>query len=116
MASICRYKGDGGPCSRCNAPKDQHLALPVVHLNGTSRESLMDGQREVATALREALEKMTQNAPHPRDYLGAPMPVEKGEALWKRAQAEHQDRVRRTQALLDEVTSIYQQLAVNRGN
>jgi len=45
---------------------------PTVNMNGTARESLVDQRREVMDALRPAMDKLRETAPHGRDYVGSP--------------------------------------------
>ena len=47
-------------------------ALPTVHLNGTSRAQLIELRCEAAQAIREALAKLAEVAPHARDYPDDP--------------------------------------------
>lgn len=42
--------------------------IPIVHLNGTSREALIEQRCEASHALREALEKLSGCYPNARDY------------------------------------------------
>lgn len=42
--------------------------FPTVHMNGTSRESLMKQQLDVINAIDAALEAMRHAMPHGRDY------------------------------------------------
>jgi hypothetical protein len=44
------------------------LAMPSVHLNGTSKESLLLGYRAAITYLNLAIEAVQNTAPHDRDY------------------------------------------------
>ena len=41
---------------------------PLVHLNGTAKQSLLEGYCDAATKLREALEALKTAAPNARDY------------------------------------------------
>ena len=41
---------------------------PTVHLNGTSKDSLLKGYREAYESLNKAQEAMGQCSPHGRDY------------------------------------------------
>lgn len=44
------------------------LAIPTIHLNGTSREALLEGYCEAVHALHEAGRKLAAAAPNGRDY------------------------------------------------
>lgn len=72
------------------------LILPVVHLNGTSREALVEQRTDVARKLREALEAMCQACPNGRDYYPDPGRLQK-------AQVQHERRVGIVRGLLEEV-------------
>lgn len=41
---------------------------PIITINGTSRESLVEMRLNVLTKLREAYEEMRKLSPHGRDY------------------------------------------------
>ncbi len=43
---------------------------PVINLNGTSREQLIDARLDAVSALRDAMKAMQELRPHMRDYLG----------------------------------------------
>lgn len=48
------------------------LIIPVIHLNGTSRERLVDAVTTVLGHLREARLAMREMSPNGRDYYTAP--------------------------------------------
>lgn len=81
------------------------LVGPHVHLNGTSRESLIKQYMESATKVREALDTVAQNAPHKRDYY----PL--GDAVWNRAWAQHDHRVQVLRAIYSDLMKIAEGLA-----
>jgi hypothetical protein len=69
------------------------IALPSVHLNGTSRDSLVEQAAEAARALDSALDAMCAAAPNARDYyVQAP-------GAFERACGEHEQRVAAVQAV-----------------
>jgi len=76
---------------------DTTLQLPAIHLNGTSRESLIEALSDAASALREAIEKTAQTYPNARDYYVLP-----GEAL---RLAEHQHAFR-----MERLRDVYKEL------
>lgn len=78
------------------------LAIPSVHLNGTSKESLEQQLREAASAVATAIEKLNAAAPHPRDYY-----VQNGDAFM-RAQAEYRVRLERLESVGKELLEIYE--------
>ena len=42
--------------------------FPTVHLNGTSREALLEGYVDCVNAVRHAVEVCQKNAPNMRDH------------------------------------------------
>ena len=48
------------------------LVLPIVHLNGTSRDALLDQRCKFGQRLREAMEALSEMAPNGRDYYPDP--------------------------------------------
>lgn len=53
------------------------LVLPIVHLNGTSRGSLISDRRDVVEALDTARQALANAAPNARDYYPEPGRFEK---------------------------------------
>lgn len=43
---------------------------PVVNMNGTSREELVQQRRDIADSLMEAMKALQESKPHGRDYIG----------------------------------------------
>ncbi|MGH7393936.1 MAG: hypothetical protein ACREM3_31425 [Candidatus Rokuibacteriota bacterium] len=72
------------------------MILPIVHLNGTSRDALVNLRIEACNALRAALEALAEMAPHGRDYYLVPGRMEQ-------ALKQHEQRV-------DAVAKVYQAL------
>lgn len=65
------------------------IVLPIIHLNGTSKEAL---QTDILTALdklSEAQAALSAMAPNQRDYYPAP-----DRDRWQRALLQHQRRMR----------------------
>lgn len=52
-----------------------NICKPIVNNNGTDRAELVKERRDVADALRDALEAMALSRPHPRDYQTATCPL-----------------------------------------
>lgn len=80
------------------------MMIPTVHLNGTSREQLLEGYVSAITALDTALDKLLQTAPNGRDYY-----VQDGDA-WRVANAEHLNRMRALHAVREELSQIAEHL------
>lgn len=47
---------------------EKELAIPSVHLNGTSQEVLLEQYKSALVAITNAQEFLNQAAPHARDY------------------------------------------------
>ena len=60
------------------------LILPVVHLNGTSRDELIEQRITFGQALRAALDALAKAAPNGRDYYVEPGRLEAATAQFQR--------------------------------
>lgn len=78
------------------------LAVPTIHLNGTSQQELENQLREAASAVAKAVEKLCQAAPHGRDYY-----VQEPDGF-QQARAEHRARVERLESVGQELMQIYE--------
>jgi hypothetical protein len=58
------------------------LTLPQVNLNGTSREQLVEQQRNVMHALDALQKAMQEAAPHGRDYQPRPAEFKPAREAW----------------------------------
>jgi len=76
------------------------VTAPIINLNGTSADELMNQNIEAAEALRAAILALQKAAPHGRDYQTA-MNDE-----YKQARAEHQARLVILNSVLDQIVSI----------
>ena len=65
--------------------EEQGSTLPILHMNGTSRDALLEQRCDVGAAIRAALEALTDMWPNARDYYPEP-------GRYERARAEHQRR------------------------
>lgn len=73
------------------------MQYPLIHLNGTSKESLLRQQHEMLAALRLASKVMAEHSPHGRDYY--PISADAGSIAY----AEH---IARRTALEDIIVEI----------
>lgn len=76
------------------------MTLPTIHLNGTSKESLIEALCVASSALDDAYEAIKKTAPNGRDYYP------QGPAALATAEKEHSDRLRAVDAVkkqLDEM-------------
>jgi len=85
----------------CLAPQ-----FPLVHLNGTSRASLLEQYDQARRAVSGARRVVEAVSPNLRDYY----PLPDGEAAYKRALAEHLSRVERLVAVAEELGAICEHL------
>lgn len=76
------------------------METPIVHINGTSREGLLEGYCEMIYALNDALSAMHRNSPNGRDYYP------NGDDSLLRAQNEHRARINAITAVWKELTQI----------
>ncbi len=74
------------------------MERPVIHMNGTSAEQLLEGYAEMIYALNDALSAMHRNGPNGRDYYP------NGDDSLLRAQREHKARI-------DAVTTVWKELS-----
>jgi len=81
-----------------------NITLPTVHLNGSSKQSLLDCYFDAAEALRKALVAVQATAPHGRDYYV--QRTHDGEHVTHRAIAEHVDRLKRLESVLRELNAL----------
>lgn len=82
------------------------IVLPIIHLNGSSKDFLMESLREAAIKVQEAEEALAKTAPNQRDYYCAP-----DADRWKRALAQHQRRMTLLADLYAELTVQWEALA-----
>lgn len=73
------------------------LAVPTIHSNGTSEESLLEQFGDARVAILKAQEALAKAAPNGRDYYP------QGDAALRKAQDEHRARV-------DALTRVEQEL------
>ena len=76
------------------------LAMPTIHLNGSSRDTLLEGYIAAMDTLRLAIKALQDAAPHARDYYV------KAEGTFCLAQNQHFTRLARLRETLDEINTI----------
>jgi len=77
------------------------VTKPSVNLNGTSRGELLTQTGDAVDALSKALEALYASNPHGRDYLP------QGGPDYVRARAEHAVRIRKVDAVYEEMLVIH---------
>ena len=80
------------------------LAIPMVHLNGTSRQELEEQLAAASVALNNALSALIRATPHGRDYYP------QGADILKLAFDQHKERMLKIQSVISELETIYSQL------
>lgn len=82
------------------------MMLPTVHLNGTSREALLEQTRTAYGAVQDALEAVAQAAANARDYYV------QGPDAYNTARREHDERLDRLRSVMTELMYIFVELDV----
>jgi hypothetical protein len=80
------------------------MMLPTVHLNGTSKEALLDGYCDALTALHGAVSKVQAAGPNGRDYYP------QGDKAIQTAMAEHEARLTKLREIITEIETIAESL------
>jgi hypothetical protein len=81
------------------------MIFPTIHLNGTSKQQLLDDYCDVSHALNAAIEKMIENGPNARDYY-----IDSPHAF-RQAIKEHHDRIEKIHAVKAEIDQITEHIA-----
>lgn len=105
---ICCDTNDGRAFCRRHCPDPHndpgHLILPVIHLNGTGRERLLDNTLAVGRAVKAAMDALDDAWPHQRDYYPDP-------GRWEKARAQAERRADLLRDLYRELTAEAEALA-----
>jgi hypothetical protein len=80
------------------------LTVPTVHINGTSRDELLEQIRDAYLAIGKAMEALAKASPNGRDYYP------QGDEACRAARKEHQSRAERLASVRDELLTIGQSL------
>jgi ferredoxin-NADP reductase len=81
------------------------LAIPTIHLNGTSREMLSDQLCEAYSAVRIAGDTLAKAAPNGRDYYP------QGPEAFEQAVREHYARMAKLRDVMKEIETIAEAIA-----
>jgi hypothetical protein len=76
------------------------MITPTIHLNGTSRASLLEGYHNAYNAIEAAIDAVAKTAPHGRDYY-----VKDNNAIII-ATNEHRNRLRNLENIRKEIETI----------
>lgn len=78
------------------------MTIPTIHMNGTSKGSLIEALCKASHALNDAYKALRATAPNGRDYY------QQGPEAMKAAVAEHHARLRKLDEVKGEVDSMAQ--------
>jgi hypothetical protein len=81
------------------------LAVPTLHLNGSSAAGLMNPIRDAASAINDAMERLAACAPHGRDYY-----VQADPKALEIATAQHVARRDKLQGVYDELVAVWEKI------
>lgn len=77
------------------------LAIPTIHMNGTSQKDIEGQLEDARSALVSAMEALQRAAPNGRDYYP------QGHDALSLAQKQHHARLKAIATVHDEVTAIF---------
>jgi hypothetical protein len=83
-------------------PLSDALIVPIVHLNGTPKQQLVDGFLKALDALRDAEIRLAATAPLHRDFHVAPH----GGVRFQEAVRQHAMRIRALRDLQEEIETL----------
>lgn len=81
------------------------MIIPTIHLNGTSRDSLLEGYAASVLAIRNAIVVLGYTAPNARDYYP------QGAWAYQEALGEHRARLAKLDSVLAEIEAIAEAVA-----
>lgn len=81
------------------------LILPCIHLNGSSKDSLVDGYCTTIVSINRAIELLIDCSPNARDYY----PL--GDDAFKKATEQHKARIQKLRDVLAEISYIAEETA-----
>jgi hypothetical protein len=81
------------------------MMKPTIHLNGTSKATLLEDWEKAHEALTLALRLLCQAAPNGRDYYP------QGPDAIHKAQIEHTERVHRVRSVIKELEELSEAIA-----
>jgi hypothetical protein len=91
---------DSGQLAERFNERKHAMQKPLVHLNGTSRDSLKYCYRDASNALRTAIDALGECAPNARDYY----PL--GDSAYSTATNEHAARMRALVELRSDINEL----------
>lgn len=85
------------------------MMVPVVHLNGTPADRLIEDLCNAHYAIRQAYDELKKCAPNGRDYY-----VHAEQDALKIATNEHLDRLRRLDSVMQEVSTLAEAISAQK--
>jgi hypothetical protein len=95
-------------CQRLRGDEVTQPILPIIHLNGTSADQLLDDYGRFYDLLYKALDRIGLISPNPRDYYPEPGRMDK-------AVAQYERRCDTLRALMHEVEQEMDGILAQRG-
>ena len=81
------------------------MKIPTIHLNGTSKDELLDQTLTAADAINVAIRALVNASPNARDYYP------QGNGAYGIARDEHLSRLNRLQDVLQELSDIAEDIS-----
>jgi hypothetical protein len=81
------------------------MMTPTIHLNGTSRDALLEQATDAGNAIRQAMKAVEDAEPNGRDYYP------QGSDALSKAQKEHVARLVKLRSVYDEYAAIAEDIA-----
>ncbi len=106
ISVVISYNDDTLDTTTERSATEMTLAIPAIHLNGTSAERLILALCRASTAIDDAYAKVKLTAPNGRDYYT------QGVKTMEQAEREHHSRLTRLDAVKDELDEIV--MAIDR--
>jgi hypothetical protein len=85
------------------------LVIPTVHLNGTSKEGLLEQWQTAQQAVTDAVRAVSENGPNARDYYV------QDEAAFRLAREQHITRLKMLEIVQSELVTIVEGIDEQRG-
>jgi len=76
------------------------MTIPTIHLNGTSKDRLIEDLCNASNALNDAYAALKQTAPNGRDYYP------QGDDALRKATQEHMSRLKRLDEIKGEINKL----------
>jgi hypothetical protein len=90
--------------------KTSKTLTPTLHLNGSGYDRLFGLHAEANGALRTAMAKLAEAAPHGRDFYV------QGDDAYAQARKQHEDRLDRLRSIMEELETIMEDLSDQKEN